>query len=181
MMKLAIFRAFCSVLVLGTFLLSVHNYRELQAAKTLTSVRLRGSDLVAAVGSGAQLSSTPPPPTTGAPPPMTPPPPPPQRPLVCVGVWGMSRSAFRVHASFDRMLLRPLRRAQIEYRVFQHTFLLPHHRKYTNPWTDEYEVELPRDDYLFVPANVVVAEDEPADIDIEPFLRHGNPWAVECA
>jgi hypothetical protein len=88
----------------------------------------------------------------------------------------MSRSARYTHMSFEESILRPIRASnKYYYSVFFHTWLLGEGEKYHNPWSNEYNVDLDRFDYLYIPATQVVAEPYP-ELDLAPFNVHGDPW-----
>lgn len=89
----------------------------------------------------------------------------------------MSRSARYTHSSFEQMILRPIRAKGYQYKVFFHTWVLKSGEKYTNPWSDEYDIDLDRLDYLYIPATKVVAEQYP-DFDLAPYNVHGDPWGA---
>lgn len=72
-------------------------------------------------------------------------------------------------------MLQRLRAANIEYRVFFHTWLLRAGARYNNVWSNEYDVDLDRYDYLYIPATRVIAEEYPP-LDLSPYNVHGDPW-----
>jgi hypothetical protein len=96
---------------------------------------------------------------------------------MCAVTFGLSRSARHTHISVDAMLLQPLRRAQMSYVVYMHTWLSEATR-YTNHVNGELEVPLDRFDFLRFPANIVHAEPEDVNADRSAYLVHGDPWAA---
>lgn len=99
---------------------------------------------------------------------------------VALCYWGIARSTDETIDSIERNILKPLADANIETRVFVHTYT--QNRPYVNSRAGEWNLQLKNDIWkMLLPDSYKVERQEDVDMMLQfsKYRTHGDPWATE--
>jgi len=96
---------------------------------------------------------------------------------VALAFWGITRSLQRTIKSIQENIFDILRKNNIEYTIFIHTFYLP--QPFTNPRSKEYNMILPPKEYKLLKPDYVIVENQDKvkqTLDLKKYRTHKDPW-----
>jgi hypothetical protein len=101
---------------------------------------------------------------------------------VALAFWGITRSLQRTIKSIQANVFDVLRKNNIEYTIFMHTFFVPH--PFTNPRSKEYNMILPPKEYKLLKPDYVLVENQDKvkqKLDLTKYRTHKDPWNTDYA
>lgn len=96
---------------------------------------------------------------------------------VALAFWGLTRSLKQTYPSIQRHILDVLKKHDIQYTIFLHTYYLT--TPYTNPRSKEFNLVLDNKEYTLLNANYVQREDQDdvkQSLNLPQYRTHVDPW-----
>ena len=99
---------------------------------------------------------------------------------VALCFWGITRSLKYTIHSINKYILQILKKHNIEYKIFLHTFKFD--TEYKNPRANEVNMKLDFEEYKLLNADYVDIDDQDeikTNIDVFKYRTHDDPWNSE--
>lgn len=96
---------------------------------------------------------------------------------IALGFWGLTRSLKYTVASIEQHILHVLKRANIDYTIFLHTYSFS--SEYTNTRTGEIGIQLDFTEYTLLHPDFVQVDNQDevkANIDVTRYRSRRDPW-----